>query len=101
MSPGMITGILQFAFSYYDWGIWITQINCNEASGNIEAPGGCTQYHFGDEGVIKSFNFEGVQYIGNQNYKICIRAAPRACFIGVYADPNHFMLQVYLYSSIS
>ena len=79
----------------YCLGIWITQINCNEAvGGSIEAPGGCTQYHFGDEGVIKSFNFEGVQYLGNQNYKICIRASPGACFVSVNADPNHFMLQV-------
>ena len=26
--------------------------------------GGCTQYHFGMEGVIKSFNFEGTRIMG-------------------------------------
>ena len=38
------------------------------------APGGCTQLHFGLEGIIKSFNFEGVQYLNNQNYHSCIRS---------------------------
>ena len=76
----------------YKLGIWITQIDCKENSG-IEAPGGCSQYHFGNEGVIKTFNFEGVQYLADQNYKICIRSEPGACFIGYAADTNHFMLQ--------
>ena len=61
----------------------------------MEAPGGCTQYHFGNEGVIKSFNFEGVQYLGSQNYKICIRSEAGACFVGFAADTNHFMLQLH------
>ena len=42
----------------YKFGLWITQINCFDGS-SIMAPGGCTQLHFGMEGVIKSFNFEG------------------------------------------
>ena len=77
----------------YKFGIWITQIDCTENSG-IQAPGGCSQYYFGNDGVIKSFNFEGVQYLADQNYKICIRSEPGACFIGYAADTNHFMLQV-------
>ena len=50
-------------------GLWLTQINCRESTA-VQAPAGCTQYHFGNEGVIKSFNFEGVQYLASQNYKI-------------------------------
>lgn len=60
----------------------------------MEAPGGCTQYHFGKEGILKSFNFEGIQYLGNQNYKICIGSVTGACYLKVEADLNHFMLQV-------
>jgi hypothetical protein len=53
-------------------GLWITQINCHDGSA-VQSPPGCTQFHFGSEGIIKTFNFEGVQYMGSQNYKICIR----------------------------
>ena len=56
----------------YKFGIWITQINCRGNS-IVEAPGGCAQYYFGQDGVIKTFNFEGVQYLSGQNYKMCIR----------------------------
>ena len=40
----------------------------------MKAPAGCTQFHFGQAGIVKSFNFEGVQYLNNQNYRICIRS---------------------------
>ena len=78
----------------YKFGLWITQvvrevfpsstffyvnqwpipsqIDCYDGS-SVMAPGGCTQLHFGLEGIIKSFNFEGVQYLNNQNYHSCIR----------------------------
>ncbi len=82
-----------FSSKPYKFGIWITQINCRELS-VVQAPGGCTQYYFGRNGLIKTFNFEGVQYLAGQNYKICIRAEPGACFVGFEAEPNHFMLQV-------
>ena len=77
----------------YKFGLWLTQISCKEAP-MVLAPGGCSQYHFGNEGVIKTFNFEGVQYLADQNYKICVRSEQGACFIGYAADTNHFMLQV-------
>ena len=35
-----------------------------------------------------------MQYLADQNYKVCIRSEPGACFIGFAADTNHFMLQV-------
>lgn len=72
----------------YKFGLWITQIDCFDGSSvmapgeadksqdqedDFLPPGGCSQYHFGMEGIIKSFNFEGVQYLNNQNYKSCIR----------------------------
>ena len=47
---------------YIFTGIWITQVNCRQQS-IVEAPGGCTQYHFGKDGLIKTFNFEGTLYI--------------------------------------
>jgi len=78
----------------YKFGMWLTQINCKESSA-VKAPGGCTQYHFGNEGVLKSFNFEGVQYLAAQNYKMCIRSEAGACYIGYAADTNHFMLQLH------
>ncbi len=33
---------------------------------SVLAPAGCTQFHFGSQGSVKSFNFEGVQYLNNQ-----------------------------------
>ena len=78
----------------YKFGLWLTQISCKEAP-MVQAPGGCSQYHFGNEGVIKTFNFEGVQYLADQNYKICVRSEQGACFIGYAADTNHFMLQIH------
>ena len=45
--------------------------------------------------MVKSFNFEGVQYLAAQNYKICIRSESGACYIGYAADTNHFMLQLH------
>ena len=74
-------------------GIWITQINCAEKS-IVEAPGGCNQFYFGKEGIIKTFNFEGVQYLAGQNYKMCIRSEAGACYVAFEAETNHFMLQV-------
>ena len=60
----------------------------------MEAPGGCSQYYFGKEGIIKTFNFEGVQYLAGQNYKMCIRSEAGACYVALEAEINHFMLQV-------
>ena len=77
----------------YKFGIWITQINCAEKS-VVEAPGGCNQYYFGKEGIIKTFNFEGVQYLAGQDYKMCIRSEAGACYVAFEAEINHFMLQV-------
>lgn len=84
----------------YKFGIWLTQINCRENS-IVQAPGGCTQYYFGKDGLIKTFNFEGVQYLAGQNYKMCIRAEQGACFVGFQAEVNHFMLQVLKNSEFS
>ena len=97
-----IAVLIDFKASLICWlcsipGIWLTQINCKEAS-IVEAPGGCAQYFFGKDGLIKSFNFEGVQYLAGQNYKMCIRAEQGACYVGFQADANHFMLQVSLYT---
>ena len=54
----------------YRFGFWITQVDCSGVERSpIEAPKGCTQYYLGANGVVKSFNFEGVQYLTNHNYR--------------------------------
>merc|ERR1719323_2180018 len=51
--------------------IRITQYSCNYE--NL-APTGCTQYFYGDdEGIVKSFNYDGGQHLANQNQKVCFR----------------------------
>ena len=60
----------------------------------IQAPSGCTQYYLGSDGVLKTFNFEGVQYLAKQNYRICIRSERGACHLKLDSDPNQFSLQV-------
>ena len=48
----------------------LTQVDCSGVERSpIEAPKGCTQYYLGANGVVKSFNFEGVQYLTNHNYR--------------------------------
>jgi len=76
----------------YKFGLWITQIGCDTDS-SVMAPPGCTQYHFGSQSTIKSFNFEGVQYLNNQNYKICIKSDQGSCYGEFRADTNQFMLE--------
>ena len=77
----------------YKFGFWVTQIDCTVDS-NLEAPPGCTQFHLGDQGTIKTFNFEGVQYLTNTNYRVCIRSELNACYMVFQVDSNQFFLQV-------
>ena len=93
--------------SDYKWGLWITQIFCdgtrtiqvdnqlrfmlNEIY-NSQAPTGCFQYHFDTSGLMKSFNYEGGQYLNNQHYRICILASNDACQIE-YTSEGEFMLE--------
>ena len=84
---------LFFCRTPWKFGMWITQIDC-EASSMIQAPSGCTQYYLGSDGVLKTFNFEGVQYLAKQNYRICIRSERGACHLKLDSDPNQFSLQV-------
>ena len=77
----------------WKFGMWITQIDC-ETTTRIQSPPGCTQYYLGTDGIVKTFNFEGVQYLANQNYRICIRAERSACHMMLATDPNQFSLQV-------
>ena len=79
----------------YKFGFWITQIDCSVET-SIAAPAGCTQFHLGDQGTIKTFNFEGVQYLANQNYNICIRSELDACYMVFQVDANQFFLQMLL-----
>ena len=62
----------------YRFGFWITQVDCSGVERSpIEAPKGCTQYYLGANGVVKSFNFEGVQYLTNHNYRDGLKMGPR------------------------
>ena len=77
--------------SDYKWGLWITQIFC-DGTRTIQAPTGCFQYHFDTSGLMKSFNYEGGQYLNNQHYRICILASTDACQIE-YTSEGEFMLE--------
>jgi len=79
----------------YRFGFWITQVDCSGVERSpIEAPKGCTQYYLGANGVVKSFNFEGVQYLTNHNYRVCLRIERDTCFMTYTADPSHFLIQL-------
>ena len=77
--------------SDYKWGLWVTQIFC-DGTRTIQAPTGCFQYHFDTSGLMKSFNYEGGQYLNNQHYRICILASSDACQIE-YTSEGEFMLE--------
>ena len=58
------------------------------------APTGCAQYYVGEKGVIKSFNFEGLQYFVDQDIRICIKPERGHCKIQFEAEANQFMISV-------
>ena len=95
MDPIYILVCSSFSSKVYKFGLWITQIECDGTSA-MEAPSGCTQYFLGQSGIIKTFNFEGVQYLASTNYNICIRTEKDACFMQLEADSGQFMFQVRL-----
>ena len=54
-----------FQASDYNWGLWITQLPC-DGSRLLTAPTGCFQYFLESSGIIRSYNFQGDQYLNNQ-----------------------------------
>ncbi|XP_059095527.1 uncharacterized protein LOC131890237 isoform X2 [Tigriopus californicus] len=82
----------------YKFGFWVTQVDCSSQP-IIEAPAGCTQYFMSSSGTLKTFNFEGVQYLANQNYRACFRTTRSSCFMSFSADTSQFELS--LFSRIS
>ena len=62
------------------------------------APTGCVQYYVGEKGVVKSFNFEGLQYFVDQDIRICIKPERGHCNIQFEAEANQFMISVKLFS---
>ena len=62
------------------------------------APTGCAQYYVGEKGVVKSFNFEGLQYFVDQDIRICIKPERGHCKIQFEAEANQFMISVKLFS---
>eukprot|EP00095_Tigriopus_kingsejongensis_P008235 maker-scaffold591_size129331-snap-gene-0.19 protein:Tk08235 transcript:maker-scaffold591_size129331-snap-gene-0.19-mRNA-1 annotation:"hypothetical protein DAPPUDRAFT_305676" len=78
----------------YKFGFWVTQVDCSSQP-IIEAPSGCTQYFMSTNGIIKTFNFEGVQYLANQNYRACFRTTRQSCYMSFSADTSQFELSIF------
>ena len=55
----------KFEIHDYNWGLWITQLPC-DGSRLLTAPTGCFQYFLESSGDLKSYNFQGGQYLNNQ-----------------------------------
>lgn len=79
----------------YKFGFWVTQVDCSSQP-IIEAPAGCTQYFMSTAGTLKTFNFEGVQYLANQNYRACFRTTRSSCFMSFSADTSQFELSLFI-----
>ena len=60
-----------FQESDYNWGLWITQLPC-DGSRLLTAPTGCFQYFLESSGIMRSYNFQGGQYLNNQVKRIKI-----------------------------
>ena len=60
-----------FEISDYNWGLWITQLPC-DGSRLLTAPTGCFQYYLESSGSLKSYNFQGGQYLNNQVIQLLI-----------------------------
>ena len=54
-----------FQTSDYNWGLWITQLPC-DGSRLLTAPTGCFQYFLESSGIMRSYNYQGGQYLNNQ-----------------------------------
>ena len=51
----------------------LIRLEIKSHSGFFRAPDDCLQYHTGNSGGFKSFNFDNGQVLSSQNYRICIR----------------------------
>jgi len=79
------------------WNILVSQIACTDP---WRAPDDCLQYHTGNSGGFKSFNFDNGQVLSSQNYRICIRQEIDFCSIAYSpvivssssSDPDSFEL---------
>merc|ERR1711892_120486 len=75
------------------WKALITQIECDSPT---LPPPGCLQYHTGQTGQVRSFNFDAANYdhLNAQIYSVCIRREKGFCSIGWLqsVDPDSFKL---------
>ncbi|CAG7719876.1 unnamed protein product, partial [Allacma fusca] len=55
------------------WDIKVTYIKCDSPD---KAPPGCLQYYTDPSGTVKSFNFNGMQQLNNEDYTVCIKSQP-------------------------
>jgi len=70
------------------YNIHVTQYDRSN-SVNLAGQAGCLQYHTGNEGIVNSFNWQGVgdengpvsTHLSNQDYKVCIRQTAGYCYI--------------------
>ena len=72
-----------FEISDYNWGLWITQLPC-DGSRLLTAPTGCFQYYLESSGSLKSYNFQGGQYLNNQVIQFIIFF----CFVIIYLQKS-------------
>ncbi|XP_069953130.1 uncharacterized protein [Cherax quadricarinatus] len=84
--------VTSVSHAVYRYGLWITQVSCTR-SDPLLAGSGCLQYFLASSGVIKSYNFEGHQYLNSQDYYICVRTAPGACALSLSAKEGDFGIQ--------
>ena len=59
-----------FEVGKYNWGLWITQLPC-DGSRLLTAPTGCFQYFLESSGILRSYNYQGEQYLNNEVIMLC------------------------------
>lgn len=53
------------------WDISVTMIRCDSVD---RAPTGCLQYYTTQTGMVKSFNYNNMVQLNNEDYTVCVRA---------------------------
>eukprot|EP00094_Tigriopus_californicus_P001547 TCALIF_01496-PA protein Name:"Protein of unknown function" AED:0.20 eAED:0.20 QI:54/0.5/1/1/0.83/0.85/7/232/178 len=62
--------------------------NCASDICQVRAPSGCAQFFTGVSGTITSYNFQGGEFLRNQDYTHCIRQEEGFCQFQLYETPG-------------
>ncbi|XP_059089973.1 uncharacterized protein LOC131885813 [Tigriopus californicus] len=65
--------------------IKVTYVDCQS---RLRAPSGCAQFFTGVSGTITSYNFQGGEFLRNQDYTHCIRQEEGFCQFQLYETPG-------------